>query len=209
MATRRNARRASSTPYSVYQLSLASTWPRSREHRFSIISQRESSLPPSPALPLTGRAKRVDEYFRYIYRSSLRVSHYTRVSKIPNPLDKSRQFRARARVCTPTARSTPIFLNIYHDRIERGQRFARRFTSVHAHGAVSRRAPEDRVCLEKFPKTVSPEESDPATHFQISSSFKRIRILMQFTLQLRFLKRDNSYRGKKRKSVVTVFGLEV
>lgn len=92
---------------------------------------------------------------------------------------------------------------------KRGQRFARRFTSMHAYGAASRRAPEDR--FEKFPKIVFAEENDPATHFQISPLFERIWILMpmQFTRRLRFFRKDNSYAREKRKSVVTVFRLGV
>lgn len=70
--------------FRVYQLSFTSTWPWSREHQSSIISKQE----------LVNRRELM--CYRYVYWSSLSGSR-TRVSKIPNPLDKSRQFHTRVK----------------------------------------------------------------------------------------------------------------
>jgi len=76
----------------------------------------------------------------------------------------------QVRVCTLTARSTPIFLNVYHDRIERGQR--RQFMCMHAYGVSFITIAGKSWTLWKVLKTISLKKTEIKKRKRARPNFK-------------------------------------
>lgn len=91
-----------------------------------------------------------------ILGSESRITLVSPKSRIPSisPDNSTHEYVRRMRVCTPAARSTPIFLNIYHDRIERGQRLCSGLCVCMHTGYLS--PPENRECFENFQNAFLP-----------------------------------------------------